>query len=82
MTNTSNVIVPSGGVSFETRRESYRGSVTVNGIRYRTRYCSSRRSALRQLNLLRNRILEELSVRTPKSLRSLNKNNMKTRSSR
>jgi hypothetical protein len=77
----NNIIIPSGGVSFETKREAYRGSVTVNGVRHRTRYCSTRRAAVRELNLLRDQLLRELTVKVPKSLRTLN-NSMKTTSRR
>lgn len=78
MTNSNNVIIPMGGVSFETKREAYRGSVTVNGVRHRTRYCSSRKAAVRELNLLRDQLLRELNIRVPKSLRALNKTKMTT----
>lgn len=77
----NNIIIPSGGVSFETKREAYRGSVTVNGVRHRTRYCNTRRAAVRELNLLRDQLLRELTVKVPKSLRTLN-NSMKMTSRR
>lgn len=41
-----------GGVSFETRRSSYRGSVTLNGVRHRTKYFATRLGAKRALNKL------------------------------
>jgi hypothetical protein len=67
---TTNLVVPNGGVSFESRRNSYRGSVSVNGTRYRTGYHTTRRGALRALAVLRQRILIE--AMKPKSLRGLN----------
>ena len=72
----TNLVVPNGGVSFESRRNAYRGSVSVNGTRYRTGYYTSRRGAMRALSLLRQRILIE--AMKPKSLRNLNKTTTST----
>lgn len=47
-----------GGIHFETNRSAYRGGVTVNGVRYRTKYYSTKRAA--QLAL--NRLKKELSL--------------------
>lgn len=45
----SNVL---GGVSYESARDAYRGSVTINGVRYRTKRFATRLGARRALNLL------------------------------
>ena len=67
----SNVVVPNGGVSFESARNSYRGSVTVNGVRRRTAYFKTRRAALKALSTLRETILMSLTAKKPRSLRAL-----------
>lgn len=41
-----------GGVSYEADREAYRGSVTINGVRYRTKRFATRLGARRALNVL------------------------------
>ena len=62
MKSKSNMLVavslPKGGVSLETGR-GYRGSVTVQGRRHRTKRDGTRLGALRALNRLRG----ELSAR-------------------
>lgn len=63
----SNVVVPNGGVSFESAR-GYRGSVTVNGVRRRTGYFKTRRAALKALTTLRSNILLQMTSKRPKSL--------------
>lgn len=71
-TNNSNVVtIPTGGVSFETQRNAYRGSVSVNGMRYRTKYYTSRSSALRALNQLRSQLAISLNANATRSVRSV-----------
>lgn len=57
----TNVVVPNGGVSFESSR-GYRGSVTVKGVRLRTTYFKTRRAALKALNVLRETMAISLSM--------------------
>jgi hypothetical protein len=76
MTKT-NVVVPNGGVSFESGRNAYRGSVTVEGVRYRTNRCKTRRAAARELSLLRQKLLVDLTM--PKSLRLYKTKNRSSR---
>ena len=52
-------LFPKGGVSLEKNR-GYRGSVTVNGQRYRTRRHATRTAALRELNTIRGELMEAL----------------------
>lgn len=57
--SNSNVTLPKGGVSLEVGR-GYRGSVTVNGKRHRTRRHSTKTGALRELNAIRGELMETL----------------------
>jgi hypothetical protein len=41
-----------GGVSYESARDAYRGSVTINGVRHRTKRFATRLGARRALNQL------------------------------
>jgi hypothetical protein len=50
-TNKKNV-TKLGGISFETKRSGYRGSVNLNGVRYRTKYFATELAAKRALNKL------------------------------
>jgi hypothetical protein len=54
-----NISLPKGGVSLESGR-GYRGSVTVNGKRHRTRRHSTKSAALRELNAIRGELMEAL----------------------
>ena len=56
----SNVVVPTGGVSFESARNRYRGSITVNGVRHRTGYRKTLTAARLELSALRSRLLGRL----------------------
>jgi len=47
-----------GGVSFETARNAYRGSVTIGGTRHRTKYYSTKLRARRALNTLINSLIK------------------------
>ena len=49
-----NSIVNRGGVSFETARNAYRGSVNVDGVRHRTKYYPTKIGAKRALTALIN----------------------------
>lgn len=51
--------LPKGGVYLESGR-GYRGSVTVNGQRHRTRRHATRAAALRELNAIRGELMETL----------------------
>lgn len=51
-TNAAATSISKGGVSLEAGR-GYRGSVSVNGRRYRTRRHETKTAALRALNQLR-----------------------------
>lgn len=57
--NTNLALLPKGGVSLEIGR-GYRGSVTVDGKRYRTRRHSTKKAALRELNNIRGELMEVL----------------------
>lgn len=50
-------ILNSGGVSFESSTSSYRGSVNVNGVRYRTKRYETKRAAQLALTRLKKQIL-------------------------
>jgi len=59
-TNNNNLkSLPKGGVSLEIGR-GFRGEVTVNGNRYRTRRYKSRTGALRELRAIRAELMETL----------------------
>ncbi len=45
-----------GGVSYESNRTQYRGSVTVEGIRFKTRYYRTKRGAQLALTKLKKDI--------------------------
>jgi len=47
-----------GGIHFETNTAAYRGGVTFNGIRYRTKRYSTKRAAQRALNRLKKQLVE------------------------
>ena len=47
-----------GGIHFETNRSAYRGAVTLNGIRYRTKYYPTKRAAQLALNRLKKQLVE------------------------
>jgi len=51
--------LPKGGISLEEGR-GFRGQVTVNGNRYRTRRHRTRTAALRELNAIRAELMETL----------------------
>lgn len=52
-------VLPKGGVSLEVGR-GYRGSITVDGRRYRTRHYATKRAALKELNTIRGELMEVL----------------------
>ena len=57
--NNRTISLPKGGISLEAGR-GYRGSVTVNGKRHRTRRHSTKSAALRELNAIRGELMEAL----------------------
>lgn len=57
--NNNLTLLPKGGVSLEIGK-GYRGSVTVDGKRYRTRRHSTKKAALRELNNIRGELMEVL----------------------
>jgi hypothetical protein len=57
--NNNSISLPKGGVSLEVGR-GYRGAVTVNGKRHRTRRHATRAAAIRELNAIRGELMETL----------------------
>lgn len=57
--SNTNIALPKGGVSLEAGR-GYRGSITVNGKRHRTRRHSTKTAAIRELNVIRGELMEAL----------------------
>lgn len=53
-----------GGVSYEVSRKAYRGSITINGKRYRTKYYPTKMGTRRVLN----RLIRELTSLTTRLL--------------
>jgi hypothetical protein len=49
-----------GGVSFESSRNAFRGSVTISGVRYKTKRYATSLGAKRALN----KLIRELAVST------------------
>jgi hypothetical protein len=56
-------ILNSGGISFESSTSSYRGSVNVNGVRYRTKRYETKRAAQLALTRLKKQILGSNQLR-------------------
>lgn len=57
--NSNLIVLPKGGVSLEVGR-GYRGTLTVNGKRYRTRRYRTRVGAQRELNSIRSDLMDTL----------------------
>lgn len=54
-----------GGVSFESKRNAYRGSVNISGVRYRTKYYTSKSAARKALNtLIQGRVSNSVKTNT------------------
>lgn len=51
-----NTVTNRGGVSFESARNAYRGSVNIAGTRHRTKYYATRIGAKRALTALINSV--------------------------
>ena len=51
-----------GGVSYETGRDAFRGSVNILGSRYKTKYYSTRLAARRALNRLIREVNRHLLI--------------------
>ena len=51
-----------GGVSFESSRTKYRGSVTIEGIRFKTSYYSTKRGAQLALTKLKKEIFTNIGL--------------------
>lgn len=62
LTSANLLVNKMGGVSYETARNAYRGSVNILGSRYRTGYYESRLAARRALNRLIQEINRHLSI--------------------
>lgn len=58
--NTGTNLNVKGGVSLEIGR-GYRGSVTLNGKRYRTKRHETRTAAQRELNALKRSVLSQIN---------------------
>jgi hypothetical protein len=54
-------VVNRGGISFESKRNAYRGSVNISGVRYRTKYYTSKSAARKALNTLKTSLLSSNS---------------------
>lgn len=52
--NTKNI----GGVSYEVSRKAYRGSVNINGVRYKTKYYPTKMGTRRVLNRLIRELIQ------------------------